>query len=188
MRAMLWIAVSGVLLGSGSAYASDASPTRSDDTARRGYDDVSYGDIPQATFGAAAATAADAVADGHDDVSYGAAPRVSFALDFPAADETVALGHDDVTYPTAEPRRTSEAAVATSGDEARTSGESRVAASDITTTLVKTNPASGWASRYPTWRASLSGIQVSSASRNAMNSPRASATPRFRATATPRCG
>ena len=103
-----------------------ASPTRSD----RGYDDVSYGDIPQATFGAAAATAADAVADGHDDVSYGAAPRVSFALDFPAADETVALGHDDVTYPTAEPRRTSEAAVATSGDEARTSGESRVAASD----------------------------------------------------------
>ncbi len=128
MRAMLWIAASGFLLGSGSAYARDASPTRRDDTARRGFDDVSYGDIPQATFGGAAAPAADAVADGHDDVSYGAAPRTSFALDLPAADETVALGHDDVTYPTAEPRRSSEAAIATSDDEARTSGEARVAA------------------------------------------------------------
>ncbi len=119
MRATLWIAVSGFLLGAGSTYAGD-------DVARRGYDDVSYGDIPQATFGAAAGTAAGAVADGHDDVSYGAAPRASFEIDLPAA-ETVALGHDDVIYPTAEPRRSTEATIATSGDEAQASGESRVA-------------------------------------------------------------
>jgi hypothetical protein len=130
---MLWIAASGFLLGSGSAYAGDASSTRGEDLVRPEYDDVSYGGIPQATFGAAAAPAAETVADGHDDVSYGAAPHASFALELPTAEQTVALGHDDVTYPTAEPRRPSEAAVATSGDEARTSVESRVVARIQTT-------------------------------------------------------
>ncbi len=120
MRATLWIAVSGFLLAAGSTFASD-------DMAGRGYDDVSYGDIPQATFGATAATAREAIADGHDDVSYGSAPHASFALDLPAA-ETIALGHDDVTYPTAEPRRSTEATIAASGDVAQASGESRVAA------------------------------------------------------------
>ncbi len=92
MRATLWIAVSALLLGSATAHASD-------DTARRGYHDVSYGEIPQATFGAPAATPADAVAAGHDDVSYGAASHASFALDLPVVDEAVALRYDDELGP-----------------------------------------------------------------------------------------
>jgi hypothetical protein len=114
MRATQWIAVSGFLLGAGPAYAGQASPTRGDDLSGPGYDDVSYGDIPRATFGAAVAPAADTAVDGHDDVSYGTAPHGSFALALPAADETAAPGHDDVTYPTAEPRRSRETAIATS--------------------------------------------------------------------------
>ncbi len=98
------------------------------------HDDVAYGDIPAAAFGAtaAAAPADEAVADGHDDVSYGAVPRAAIALDLPTADEAVADGHDDVSYPTAEPQQSTEAAIATSGvavgEEVRASDGKRVAA------------------------------------------------------------
>ena len=103
------LAIAPMLLAlAGFAPAALAEPQAS-------HDDVSYGDIPQATLGAAPATATDAVADGHDDVSYGAAPREAFTLDLPVADPTVALGRDDVTYPAAEPRRSAEASVAKSG-------------------------------------------------------------------------
>jgi hypothetical protein len=103
------LAIAPLLLALGAfAPAALAEPQAS-------HDDVSYGDIPQATLGAAAAPATGAVADGHDDVSYGSAPLATFAFDLPAADPSVALGRDDVTYPAAEPQRSGEAAVATTG-------------------------------------------------------------------------
>ncbi len=97
------------------------------------YDDVSYGDIPAASFGQAiAAPANGAIADGRDDVLYGAPARAAIAGDSPATDEAIALRYDDVTYPAAEPQRAGEAAVATSnvaeGNEVRASSGSRVAA------------------------------------------------------------
>ncbi len=99
-----------------------------------GYDDASYGDISQATFGVAAA--APAIAEGasasRDDASYGDAGHATFAVELATPDEAIArAGHDDVVYPSAEPRRTAEAAVASGGvpegAEARTAGGSRVA-------------------------------------------------------------
>ncbi len=121
----LAIALPLLVLGALAPAAAFADP--------QSYDDVSYGDIPAATFGAAvAAPANDSSADGRDDGSFGAPARAAIAVDSPAADESVALGYDDVTYPTAEPQPANEAAVATSnmaeGNEVGASAGSRIAA------------------------------------------------------------
>ncbi len=79
------------------------------------YDDVSYGDIPAATFsGEPTATPAGGTgALAYDDVTYG--PHATFALDLPSRDALAVDGHDDVTYPAAADRRVEpEAAVASS--------------------------------------------------------------------------
>jgi hypothetical protein len=93
------------------------------------YDDVSYGDIPAATFGSeeVATPAADDGAIARDDVTYG--PHASFALELPSRDALPLAGHDDMTYPAAAPRPDEAAALARSdvreGSEVRASSEAR---------------------------------------------------------------
>ncbi len=123
------LAIAPLLLALGTfAPAALADPQPS-------HDDVAYGDIPQATFGASAAPAASESAPAsYDDATYGAVPRDAFALELGTPEEPIALdGHDDVTYPSAVPGRSAEAAIATSpvreGGEVRTSDDARNAAS-----------------------------------------------------------
>ncbi len=76
-------------------------------------DDVSYGKIPPAEFGAVAA--APGAEDGHDDVARGATPCATVSTELAPADDALALaGHDDVSYP-AGARPDGAAAIASSG-------------------------------------------------------------------------
>ncbi len=93
------------------------------------YDDVSYGDIPAATFAGepAATSSGETGALAYGDVVYG--PHATFALEFPSRDALPADGHDDVTYPAAPARRDRvDAAVASS--TARESAEVRASHSE----------------------------------------------------------
>jgi hypothetical protein len=93
------------------------------DPSRNSLDDVSYGDIPPATFSgeAIAPSTGNTAEPSYDDVAYG--PHGAFSLDVQPPDEALAVGsYDDVTYP-----RT----VLRSGDVARP--EQLVAAGEVVT-------------------------------------------------------